>query len=495
MPAERETGREWFMSHKLGLAGAALAGARAIFVLGALVGAAFASHAYATTVVPDAIGSVDFEAFVASTSNTNTQTGINLSTTSGGTINGAAGASETTSMSAATGGVSIQPSPNISGSASAFGIAGAVVNLDLLSYFRVVGPTNAAVPVNIVGSGSVTANASNSIAVLYFSGPFVGTIQLGSACQFSDCSGFNNHSAFAVNSNQIVTANPNQAYSLELVLSLSVNSSSLGTSDFSSGFVDPTVAIDPLFLLQNPGFSLEFSLNAGNTPLATPLPGALPLFATGLGGLVLLGRRRKLSVVGATAAPIHLRVRVKEASMFRFIIPILSAFFLSIGTGPVKADTFHFSFTNVANGGGTVMGTVILNATNTAATSVTVDSNTAGFGLGQYVGKPFPNIFTVVSGQITSATFIDFGVSNSAPAVTCCSIQLALASSLLGSAGNDTGLTNTANGIQSQGGTGLTFTPVSAVSLPAALPLFVGGLGTLALLGWRRKKKAAALAT
>jgi hypothetical protein len=36
--------------------------------------------------------------------------------------------------------------------------------------------------------------------------------------------------------------------------------------------------------------------------------------------------------------------------------------------------------------------------------------------------------------------------------------------------------------------------PVGATPLPAALPLFATGLGALGLLGWRRKKKAAALA-
>ena len=35
---------------------------------------------------------------------------------------------------------------------------------------------------------------------------------------------------------------------------------------------------------------------------------------------------------------------------------------------------------------------------------------------------------------------------------------------------------------------------VSATPLPAALPLFASGLGAMGLLGWRRKRKAAALA-
>jgi hypothetical protein len=33
---------------------------------------------------------------------------------------------------------------------------------------------------------------------------------------------------------------------------------------------------------------------------------------------------------------------------------------------------------------------------------------------------------------------------------------------------------------------------VTLTSLPAALPLFAGGLGALGLLGWRRKRKAVA---
>jgi PEP-CTERM motif len=176
----------------------------------------------------------------------------------------------------------------------------------------------------------------------------------------------------------------------------------------------------------------------------------------------------------------------------RFIVPILSAFFISMAAGPVKADTFTYSFTNVNNAPGTdiVTGTIILDPTDTFATSLTVDSNTGGFGLGQYVGNPTNNSFTVVSGNIATADFIDHGASNSS-GVTCCTLRL-----FLSAITNDVGLTmNTFNVFT--GTDKLTFTPAAStptpvVPLPATLPLFATGLGALGLLGWRRKKKAAA---
>jgi hypothetical protein len=52
-----------------------------------------------------------------------------------------------------------------------------------------------------------------------------------------------------------------------------------------------------------------------------------------------------------------------------------------------------------------------------------------------------------------------------------------------------------ADGTFSGTGTGsLTTGSLSTTPLPAALPLFATGLGTFGLLGWRRKRKAAALA-
>ena len=43
--------------------------------------------------------------------------------------------------------------------------------------------------------------------------------------------------------------------------------------------------------------------------------------------------------------------------------------------------------------------------------------------------------------------------------------------------------------------TNLTPNPLSSTPLPAALPLFATNLGGLGLLGWRRKRKAAAVGT
>ncbi len=159
------------------------------------------------------------------------------------------------------------------------------------------------------------------------------------------------------------------------------------------------------------------------------------------------------------------------------VLTMFAALFLSMTVGPVEASTFNFSFTNTANGGGIVTGTIVLNASDTAATSLVVISNTAGFGIGEYVGAPNSNSFTVTSGQLTDVVFEDFGTNNTSPAQTCCSLSLD---------GSDAGLTDASNGVSSIA-TDLTF---SATPLPAALPLFATGLGGLGLLGWRRKRKA-----
>lgn len=109
---------------------------------------------------------------------------------------------------------------------------------------------------------------------------------------------------------------------------------------------------------------------------------------------------------------------------------ILKSAFLALGNGvigtilltmPATAVDFSFSFENALNGNGTVTGLIRgLEEGTGAATSVEVLSNTAGFGIGEYVqvGSLFDNSWTVLDGNLVAFDFISFGVLNTPPAVT-----------------------------------------------------------------------------
>jgi hypothetical protein len=132
------------------------------------------------------------------------------------------------------------------------------------------------------------------------------------------------------------------------------------------------------------------------------------------------------------------------------------------------ALSFNFSFTNTANpAGGTVTGIVegLTDNATSAATSVQVLSNTAGFGLGEYVGSPNVNTWTLLGGGISSYIFLSFGVDNSSPAVTD--------STLLFSDSSGGGLLKSPNSGFIGRNSGLTFTAVP-VPTPALLPGLVG---------------------
>jgi len=69
-----------------------------------------------------------------------------------------------------------------------------------------------------------------------------------------------------------------------------------GGDFYGSVTVDPTFAIDPAFLAENPGYSLEFSNGVGNTPdppSDTPEPATWATMLVGFGGLGALLRRSR----------------------------------------------------------------------------------------------------------------------------------------------------------------------------------------------------------
>jgi hypothetical protein len=86
-----------------------------------------------------------------------------------------------------------------------------------------------------------------------------------------------------------LTATVDQAVLVHLFIGAEFGFSS-GGSVFASA--DPFIFVDPSFANAS-DYSIIVSDGVANAASATPLPAALPLFATGLGALGLLGWRRK----------------------------------------------------------------------------------------------------------------------------------------------------------------------------------------------------------
>lgn len=105
---------------------------------------------------------------------------------------------------------------------------------------------------------------------------------------------------------------------------------------------------------------------------------------------------------------------------------------LLLAAAPIGARAalldFTFTFTNQQSGfaGGTATGIVrgLTDNATSAASSVEILSNSSGFGLGEYVGAPLLNTWTLVAGAITGFDFRSFGSLNTAPAVTCCTLSM-----------------------------------------------------------------------
>jgi hypothetical protein len=235
---------------------------------------------------------------------------------------------------------------------------------------------------------------------------------------------------------------------------------------------------------------------------ATPLPSTLPLFATGLGALGLLGWRRKRGV-GKIATKKYLLI----ASALVCSLLNLSTAFANTVYDVVDQGLFI-----------RISGTITTDGTNGILSSTNIiDWNLAFLNLADLLSSitltpiqspTLGNSVVIVTGSDlsaspTSLTFNYSDTTSSAGALTflgascppaCAQFGYLSAAHfppgsvfvLLGDQGFNSDF---ASGDRS--GTQVIAT-AEATPLPAALPLFATGVGALGLLGWRRKRKQAA---
>lgn len=174
---------------------------------------------------------------------------------------------------------------------------------------------------------------------------------------------------------------------------------------------------------------------------------------------------------------------------------LLAAMFAVAGIlagAPAWAVTLNvdFSFENLANGGGTVTGRVLGlqdDAADQAATGFQILSNTAGFGIGEYIGAPENNLWTVSGGVVTNARFSTFGDRNVAPAVTDASFYLQYVAGQTGLVG--LAPTPFRQTVSAAAGETLRF-EVAPVPVPQAAVLLGSGLVALFALRRRRRREA-----
>jgi hypothetical protein len=236
----------------------------------------------------------------------------NTPTTTNGSISvGGGGNSSSVSLTATT-------SPSLSSTAvfaagSGAPGAGSLNQAQFTYYYEVVtpmvymGPTDVDVTVTASGSAQVSGNASGRAQALLQIGGFAGGLAIDDSVSVnlngqtsatgtgvtSTCGTGCLLGTFQEDSTSLEVA-VNTVY--EVVLNTLVN---CGSSNSQSGTQNCSATVDPTIVAPN-GLTVDFSSNLA-TPAATPVPAALPLFASGLGAMGLFGWRRKRKLAASTA--------------------------------------------------------------------------------------------------------------------------------------------------------------------------------------------------
>lgn len=166
---------------------------------------------------------------------------------------------------------------------------------------------------------------------------------------------------------------------------------------------------------------------------------------------------------------------------------------------PTIAADFNFSFNNELNGGGIITGIIRgLNEGTGEASSLEIFTNTIGFGIGEYIGNPNVNSWTVSGENIVAFNFLSGGILNTSPDVT--EAVLFFDSTILSGTEFRAGLTFSpisvviGNSFISTEDINLTFTPV-ITSNTVSEPSMIISLGMLTIFGIKRCFKRKSLKT
>jgi hypothetical protein len=170
--------------------------------------------------------------------------------------------------------------------AQAEAYAGAAMNFE----FYIAGPAGV-VPVTITAFGNIVGGVTGVADLsIYTTNPSVPVNDTNPVFESAQAGDPQYPTSWSLQSD--FNLYTNAVYTVSMIASSeSFAQSNLSTSMNGFATVDPMFSIDSNFANAS-DYSFQFSPGIENLD-ATPIPGTLPLFATGLGGLGLLGWRRK----------------------------------------------------------------------------------------------------------------------------------------------------------------------------------------------------------
>ncbi len=167
-----------------------------------------------------------------------------------------------------------------------------------LTYFVKFTGSTATVPVRIQAHGQATAAENEAPDTGFGSGEIEATafVQMFRADDFTSLvfKEVANSDAITNVGTHLFSLDQEFTLQTDLVYEVSMYASAKAASLYHAN-----AFVDPLFTVPD-GYSVQTSSNIGNSPATvTPIPATLPLFTSGLGGLGLIGWRRKKTAARA----------------------------------------------------------------------------------------------------------------------------------------------------------------------------------------------------